>query len=155
MAPNNSNIQEDMLIEWMKRLEGKFDASYTKLEERTDINYNRLVDMMDNNYNTLEKKINEYVENSAKNFDSIKDKISDHEYRLRGVEASNKETNNKMMELLSKNIDNNSNNNSTSSLFKKFTKIDTAVILVIIILIFISGNFQMINTIVTAFAKKW
>jgi hypothetical protein len=96
----------------------------------------------------LEDKITEYIETNNKNVDSVKDRLQDHEYRIRNVESGSKGTNDKMIELLGKHLE-----EPKQGFFKKFTKMDSIVLIVVIILIFLSGNFNSIVTILKVLLK--
>jgi exonuclease VII large subunit len=152
--PTNPQSSADMqvLFDWIKRLEDKFDTLSTKLEEKNDSNYKRLEEKMDSNYDTLEKKITEYIDSNSKNLDSVKDKLQDHEYRIRGVEATSKSTNDKIVEFLTITASERDPKNNT--FFKKFTKTDNIVVIIVLILVFVSGKFEMISQIITSFFKK-
>jgi Skp family chaperone for outer membrane proteins len=138
-TPNNTDMT--VLFDWMKRLEDKFEGLSSRLEEK-----------MDSNYDTLEKKINEYIESSSKNLDSVKDKLQDHEYRIRGIEATSKSSNDKVIELLTKTISD--KDKKDEGFFKKFTKMDSVIIIVILVLVFVSGKFDIISGILKAFFIK-
>jgi exonuclease VII large subunit len=140
MPPNNSPTDMTFFIEWMKRLEDKFDSVFNKLEEKTEYNYKRLEDKLDSSYDVLEKKINEYIEVSGKNLDGAKEKLQDHEYRLRSIEAYNKIQNEKIIENLTKNAE-----KKEDGLIKKLTKLEPTAVYIILILAFVSGNFKMIT----------
>lgn len=129
-----------VLFDWMKRLEDKFEGLSSRLEEK-----------MDTNYDILEKKINEYIESSSKNLDSVKDKLQDHEYRIRGLEATSKSSNDKVIELFTKTLAD--RDRKEEGILKKITKMDSLIIIVILVLVFVSGKFDIISGLLSSIIK--
>lgn len=155
-------IDQKILLEFMNRLETKFDGLYSKLEERNEANYRRLEETMDANYDTLNKRLSDWISKTDNTFDGLKDKVQDHEFRIRNMESARKEQIDRIFRSFGQFSESGSftpikppSPEETSAIKKLLNNPNTGyVALAIAIMIFLSGNFEPIYKIVGLIVGK-
>ena len=154
-------IDSKMLLDFLNKFDTKFDNLYSKLDEKNETNYRRLEEKMDANYDTLDKKISDWITKTDTGFENLKDKVQDHEFRIRNIENTRKDEIDKVLKTFSKLNDSGSysalkpKTEDTVSL-KKILTSPTVVYtgLAVATMMFISGNFDPIINIIKLFAGK-
>ena len=103
---------------------------------------------MDSNYDILDKKMTEFNENISKNLDSVKDKLQDHEYRIRNIESTSKNTNDQILKQLTDIVSVNQIQKKTEEAewHKRIFTPFNVIISLILVLVFISGRYDLISS---------
>ena len=154
-------IDSKMLLDFINKFDTKFDNMYSKLDEKNETSHRRFEEKMDANYDSLDKKISDWITKTDTAFEGIKDKVQDHEFRIRNIENTRKDEIDKVLKAFGKLND----SGSFASLkpkteevvsFKKILTSPTVVYtgLAIAVMMFISGNFDPIINIIKLFAGK-
>lgn len=153
----NGKSDSSIMLDLINRFDTKIDNLAGRLEEKTDNGYKRLEEKLDYNSETLEKKINDWITRIDLGVESIKDKLSDHEVRIRNIENYRKDQIDKMFTVIAKASETGSFSSvpekKEESFIKKIVTHPAAPFLffVTLILVFISGNFEGLSNIIKLF----
>lgn len=160
----SDSIDSKMLLDFLNKFDTKFDNLYSKLDEKNESNYRRLEEKMDANYDTLDKKISDWITKTDTGFESLKDKVQDHEFRIRNMENARKDQIDKVFKAFGQMTDSGSFPQikigqpkvEEDSTFKKIITNPATVYsaLVLAVMMFISGNFEPIYKIIGLFIGK-
>ena len=102
---DDSKSDNTLILDRINRLETRIDNNISRLEEKNDSNYTRLEEKLDSNNTRLEEKLNEWISKFDDSFATLKDEVNDHEYRIKNIENSRKDQNDKIFNMLAKATD--------------------------------------------------
>lgn len=141
-----NNISESkILLDMRTLLDDRLEKMNANLENKNDKNYQKLEDKIDSNYVTLDKRMAEFNDTIAKTIDSVKDKLQDHEYRLRNVESCTKNSNDEILKILTKTVvDSDEKKREENHWSKKLLNPYVVIAGVVLTLVFVSGRFEVL-----------